>query len=55
MRPHRTPPTSLSQLHTARRSGAIRRLMTPEEKGAKTLRTKKKEKHFPLRKYAVQA
>ncbi len=29
--------------------------MTPEEKGAKTLRTKKKEKHFPLRKYAVQA
>ena len=51
--PH-MPPTSLSQL-TARLTGAIRRQMSPEEKGAKTLRTKKKEKHFPLRKYAVQA
>ena len=38
-----------------KKTRAIRRLMTPEEKGAKTLRTKKKEKHFPLRKYAVQA
>ena len=52
--PH-MPPTCLSQLPTARLTGAIRRQMSPEEKGAKTLRTKKKEKHFPLRKYAVQA
>jgi len=38
-----------------KKTRAIRRRMTPEEKGAKTLRTQKKEKHFPLRKYAVQA
>merc|ERR1712194_594146 len=38
-----------------KKTRAIRRLMSPEEKGAKTLRTKKKERHFPLRKYAVQA
>merc|ERR1711908_188527 len=38
-----------------KKTRAIRRKMTPEELGAKTLRTKKKEKHFPLRKYAVKA
>eukprot|EP00321_Phaeocystis_globosa_P020024 CAMPEP_0118825512 /NCGR_PEP_ID=MMETSP1162-20130426/11351_1 /TAXON_ID=33656 /ORGANISM="Phaeocystis Sp, Strain CCMP2710" /LENGTH=122 /DNA_ID=CAMNT_0006756195 /DNA_START=27 /DNA_END=395 /DNA_ORIENTATION=- len=38
-----------------KKTRAIRRRMTPAEKGAKTLRTQKKEKHFPLRKYAVQA
>ena len=43
------------RLSHPRRAGAIRRRMTAEEMGAKTLRTKKKEKHFPLRKYAVQA
>ena len=38
-----------------KKTRAIRRKMTKEELGAKTLRTQKKEKHFPLRKYAVKA
>merc|ERR1711861_53300 len=38
-----------------KKTRAIRRKLSPEEAGAKTLRTKKKEKHFPLRKYAVKA
>tara|TARA_B110001452_G_C15221736_1_gene423534 strand:+ start:261 stop:518 length:258 start_codon:yes stop_codon:yes gene_type:complete len=38
-----------------KKTRAIRRKMTPEEAGAKTTRTLKKMKHFPLRKYAVKA
>ena len=43
---HRTRPSP---------AGAIRRALTKDEKGAKTTRQMKKDKHFPLRKYAVKA
>ncbi|EIN10614.1 60S ribosomal protein L35 [Punctularia strigosozonata HHB-11173 SS5] len=39
----------------AKRTRAIRRRLTPSEKKAKTLKQKKKDTHFPLRKYAVKA
>lgn len=38
-----------------KKTRAIRRRLTKEEAGAKTTRTLKKQKHFPLRKYAVKA
>merc|ERR1719272_253185 len=38
-----------------KKTRAIRRRLTKEEAGAKTMRTLKKQKHFPLRKYAVKA
>ncbi|EJD01491.1 ribosomal protein L29 [Fomitiporia mediterranea MF3/22] len=34
---------------------AIRRRLTPNERKKKTLRQRKKEIHFPIRKYAVKA
>merc|ERR1712070_156796 len=38
-----------------KKTRALRRKLTKDEAGAKTLRQKKKEKHFPIRKYAVKA
>eukprot|EP00908_Phaeocystis_cordata_P009183 Transcript_19923.p2 GENE.Transcript_19923~~Transcript_19923.p2 ORF type:complete len:124 (-),score=52.97 Transcript_19923:157-528(-) len=38
-----------------KKTRAIRRALTKDEKGAKTTRQMKKDKHFPLRKYAVKA
>ena len=38
-----------------KKTRAIRRALTKEEKGLKTVRQQKKIKHFPLRKYAVKA
>ena len=38
-----------------KKTRAIRKALTKKEKGLKTLKQKKKEKHFPLRKYAVKA
>jgi large subunit ribosomal protein L35e len=34
---------------------AMRRALTKEQKGAKTLKQKKKDTHFPMRRYAVKA
>ncbi|MCJ1356414.1 MAG: 60S ribosomal protein L35 [Icmadophila ericetorum] len=34
---------------------AIRRRLSKEEKGVKTLKAKKKHTHFPMRKYAIKA
>mmetsp|Transcript_17360 Transcript_17360/g.37514 ORF Transcript_17360/g.37514 Transcript_17360/m.37514 type:complete len:125 (-) Transcript_17360:196-570(-) len=34
---------------------AIRRALTPKEKGLKTLKQQKKEKHYPQRKFAIKA
>merc|ERR1712037_509017 len=34
---------------------AIRKALTKQQKGLKTLKQEKKEKHYPLRKYAVKA
>jgi len=39
----------------AKRTRAIRRRLTPHEKSQKTLKQRKKEIHFPIRKYAVKA
>jgi len=38
-----------------KKTRAIRKALTKSEKAIKTLKQKKKEKHFPLRKYAVKA
>eukprot|EP00127_Corallochytrium_limacisporum_P004212 Clim_evm157s157 gene=Clim_evmTU157s157 len=39
----------------AKKTRAIRRRLTPAQRNAKTLRQKKKEAAFPLRKYAVKS
>merc|ERR1712087_367486 len=38
-----------------KKTRAIRKALTKQEKALKTEKQKKKEKHFPLRKYAVKA
>jgi len=38
-----------------KKTRALRRRLTPHEKSLKTLKQRKKEIHFPLRKYAVKA
>lgn len=38
-----------------KKTRAIRRRLTADEKSRKTLRQRKKEAHFPLRKFAVKA
>jgi len=38
-----------------KKTRAIRRRLTPHEKSLKTLKQRKKEIHFPTRKYAVKA
>merc|ERR1712087_101484 len=38
-----------------KKTRAIRRALTKKEKGMKTLKQQKKDKHYPLRKYAVKA
>ncbi|EED84673.1 60S ribosomal protein L35 [Postia placenta Mad-698-R] len=38
-----------------KKTRAIRRRLTPHEKSLKTLKQRKKDIHFPLRKYAVKA
>jgi len=38
-----------------KKTRAIRRRLTPHEKKQKTLKQRKKDIHFPLRKYAVKA
>ena len=38
-----------------KKTRAIRKALTPAQKALKTLKQQKKEKHFPLRKYAVKA
>jgi len=38
-----------------KKTRAIRRALTKEQKNKKTLRQLKKAKHFPLRKYAIKA
>jgi len=38
-----------------KKTRAIRRALTKKEKSMKTLKQQKKEKHYPLRKYAVKA
>merc|ERR1712083_37554 len=38
-----------------KKTRAIRRALTKKEKSLKTLRQQKKDKHYPLRKYAVKA
>ncbi|KZP17275.1 60S ribosomal protein L35 [Athelia psychrophila] len=39
----------------AKKTRAIRRRLTKNEKSAKTLKQTKKDAHFPIRKYAVKA
>ena len=39
----------------AKKTRAIRKGLTKKEKGLMTAKQQKKEKHFPLRKYAVKA
>ncbi|KAI0921093.1 60S ribosomal protein L35C [Taiwanofungus camphoratus] len=38
-----------------KKTRAIRRRLTPHEKSLKTLKQRKKDIHFPIRKYAVKA
>ena len=38
-----------------KKTRAIRKSLTKEQKALKTEKQRKKEKHFPLRKYAVKA
>ena len=38
-----------------KKTRAIRKSLTKSEKSLKTEKQKKKDKHFPLRKYAVKA
>jgi F-type H+-transporting ATPase subunit a len=38
-----------------KKTRAIRKALTPQQKSLKTLKQAKKEKHFPIRKYAVKA
>jgi len=38
-----------------KKTRAIRHALTKKEKGMKTLKQQKKEKHYPLRKFAVKA
>ena len=38
-----------------KKTRAIRKSLTKEEKALKTPKQQKKDKHFPLRKYAVKA
>lgn len=38
-----------------KKTRAIRRALTKEQKGKKTLKQQKKDTHFPMRRYAVKA